>query len=47
VGADYAARDFTTNKAVIAATAAAGIPGPATAYMEDPRTYGVRVTLKY
>lgn len=36
-----------TNKAVIAATAAAGIPGPATAYMEDPRTYGLRVTLKY
>ena len=36
-----------TNKAVIAATAAAGIPGPATAYLEDPRTYGVRVTVKY
>ncbi|HUI60206.1 MAG TPA: TonB-dependent receptor [Steroidobacteraceae bacterium] len=36
-----------TNKAVIAATAAAGIPGPATAYMEDPRTYGVRFTIKY
>lgn len=36
-----------SNNAVIAATAAAGIPGPATAYMEDPRTYGVRVTVKY
>lgn len=36
-----------TNKAVIAATAAAGIPGPATAYLEAPRTYGVRFTLKY
>jgi iron complex outermembrane recepter protein len=36
-----------SNKAVIAATAAAGIPGPATAYMEDPRTYGVRVSVKY
>ena len=36
-----------TNKAVIAATAAAGIPGPATAYLEDPRTYGIRVTVKY
>ncbi len=33
-----------TNKAVIAATAAAGIPGPATAYLEEPRTYGARVT---
>lgn len=32
-----------TNKAVIAATAAAGIPGPATAYMDEPRTYGVRL----
>lgn len=31
-----------TNEAVIAATAAAGIPGPATAYMSAPRTYGVR-----
>ncbi len=36
-----------TNKAVIAATAAAGIPGPATAYLEDPRTYGVRFSVKY
>lgn len=36
-----------TNKAVIAATAAAGIPGPATAYLEDPRTYGVRFSIKY
>ncbi|HLW23917.1 MAG TPA: TonB-dependent receptor [Steroidobacteraceae bacterium] len=36
-----------TNRAVIAATAAAGIPGPATAYLEDPRTMGVRFTIKY
>ncbi len=35
------------NKAVIAATAAAGIPGPATAYMEDPRTFGIRASVKY
>lgn len=31
-----------TDEAVIAATAAAGIPGPATAYMDAPRTYGLR-----
>ncbi len=36
-----------SNKAVIAATAAAGIPGPATAYLEEPRTYGARVTFKF
>jgi iron complex outermembrane receptor protein len=36
-----------SNNAVIAATAAAGIPGPATAYMEDPRTFGLRATVKY
>jgi len=36
-----------TNRAVIAATAAAGVPGPATAYLDDPRTYGVRFTVKY
>ncbi len=36
-----------TNKAVIAATAAAGIPGPATAYLEDPRTFGVSFSYKY
>lgn len=36
-----------TNTAVIAATAAAGIPGPATAYLEDPRTFGIRATLDY
>ena len=35
------------NNAVIAATAAAGVPGPATAYLEDPRTYGLRFTVKY
>lgn len=36
-----------TNEAVIAATAAAGIPGPATAYLEEPRTYGVRATFNF
>jgi iron complex outermembrane receptor protein len=36
-----------TNRAVIAATAAAGIPGPATAYLEDPRTFGARFTIRY
>jgi iron complex outermembrane receptor protein len=36
-----------TNKAVIAATAAAGLPGPATAYLDDPRTFGLRFTVKY
>ena len=36
-----------TNRAVIAATAAAGIPGPATSYLDDPRTYGARFTLNY
>ena len=36
-----------TNQAVIAATAAAGLPGPATAYLDDPRTFGVRFTVKY
>jgi iron complex outermembrane receptor protein len=36
-----------TNRAVIAATAAAGLPGPATAYLDDPRTFGLRVTVKY
>ncbi|WP_162248289.1 MULTISPECIES: TonB-dependent receptor [unclassified Sphingomonas] len=36
-----------SNKAVIAATAAAGIPGPATAYLEEPRTYGARVSFNF
>ena len=36
-----------TNKAVIAATAAAGLPGPATAYLEDPRTFGAMFQIKY
>lgn len=36
-----------TDKAVIAATAAAGIPGPATAYMDEPRTYGARVGFNF
>lgn len=35
------------NRAVIAATAAAGIPGPATSYLDDPRTFGVRFTVNY
>lgn len=36
-----------TNKAVIAATAAAGIPGPATAYLSEPRTYGLRAGFNF
>lgn len=36
-----------SNRATLAATAAAGIPGPATAYLEDPRTFGVRVTFSH
>lgn len=36
-----------TNKAVIAATAAAGIPGPATAFLDSPRTYGIRAGRKF
>lgn len=36
-----------TDRAVLAATAAAGIPGPAVGYLEAPRTYGVRLSLKY
>jgi iron complex outermembrane receptor protein len=35
------------NKIVIAATAAAGIPGPATSYLDQPRTYGVRFQMNY
>lgn len=35
------------NKPVLAATAAAGIPGPATAYLEPPRTYGLRLTTQF
>jgi iron complex outermembrane recepter protein len=35
------------NKVVIAATAAAGIPGPATSYLDEPRTYGLRFTVNY
>jgi iron complex outermembrane receptor protein len=35
------------NRAVIAATAAAGIPGPGTAYLDEPRTYGLRFTVNY
>jgi iron complex outermembrane receptor protein len=36
-----------TNRVTIAATAAAGVPGPATAYLSDPRTYGLRFTITY
>ena len=36
-----------TNRAVIAATEAAGIPGPAAAYLEDPRTFGAIFSVKY
>jgi len=36
-----------TNKAVIAATAAAGFPGPATSFLEDPRTFGASFSFKY
>lgn len=36
-----------SNRAVIAATAAAGFPGPATAYLEAPRTFGLRATLAW
>jgi iron complex outermembrane receptor protein len=36
-----------TNRAVIAATAAAGVPGPATAYLEEPRTFGAMFSVKY
>jgi iron complex outermembrane receptor protein len=35
------------NRAVIAATAAAGLPGPGTAYLDEPRTYGLRFTVTY
>lgn len=36
-----------TDEPVIAATAAAGIPGPATAYLEPPRTFGLRATFSF
>jgi len=36
-----------TNEAVLAATASAGIPGPATAYLESPRTFGLRATFDF
>jgi iron complex outermembrane receptor protein len=35
------------NKVVIAATAASGIPGPATSYLDEPRTFGLRFTVNY
>jgi iron complex outermembrane receptor protein len=35
------------NKAVIAATAAAGVPGPGTSYLDEPRTFGVRFSVNY
>jgi iron complex outermembrane recepter protein len=36
-----------TDEAVLAATAAAGVPGPATAYLEPPRSYGLRLTVDF
>lgn len=36
-----------TNEAALAATASAGIPGPATAYLESPRTFGLRATFDF
>ena len=35
------------NRAVIAAIAAAGVPGPGTTYLEPPRTFGLRFTVSY
>jgi len=35
------------NKPVIAAIAAAGIPGPGTTYLDPPRTYGLRFNINY
>jgi iron complex outermembrane receptor protein len=35
------------NEVRISATAAAGIPGPATSYMDPPRTYGARFQVRY
>lgn len=35
------------NVPVIAASAAAGIPGPGTAYLEEPRTFGARFTANF
>jgi iron complex outermembrane receptor protein len=36
-----------SNRAVIAATASGGYPGPSLAYLEAPRTFGLRATLAY
>jgi iron complex outermembrane receptor protein len=36
-----------TNRATIGAAGAAGLPGPATAFLNDPRTFGARVAFKY
>jgi iron complex outermembrane receptor protein len=36
-----------TNRATIGAAGAAGLPGPATAFLNDPRTFGARVSVKY
>lgn len=36
-----------TNETVITATGGAGFPGPATSYLEAPRTYGVRLRFDY
>jgi iron complex outermembrane receptor protein len=35
------------NRPVIAAIAAAGVPGPGTSYLDPPRTYGLRFTINY
>jgi iron complex outermembrane recepter protein len=35
------------NRPVIAAIAAAGVPGPGTTYLDPPRTYGLRFTINY
>lgn len=36
-----------TDRTAIAAAAAAGVPGPAVAYLEAPRTFGVRFQIDY
>ena len=36
-----------SNEEVLAATAGGGFPGPASGYLEAPRTYGVRFTVQY
>lgn len=36
-----------SNEPVLAATAAGGLPGPATCYLESPRTFGLRFDISY